>query len=408
MDAAEPRTKVMMACSTLHIGGAESVAASLAQTIDTTRFELTVCYLKENGIVGDAIAAAGVELVPIPGFRPGGTDRTTSLKLLRLVRRKRIQVLHTHDVHGLIDATICRRLTPSLRHVHTLHFGNYPQRDRASALAERICWRSPDALVAVGHAQAEAIRKYYGIPIDRLRVIWNGAIDPDLDKARDLPPGVPAGNSPVILSVSTLIEQKGLPHLLAAARLLAERGQDFTLVLAGHGHLRSALEELAGSLGISDRVQFLGWVPDAAKRILPTCDVFVQSSLWEAMSVVVLEAMAAAKPVVVTHVGENPHVVLDGHSGLVVAPGDPEALADALAKLLRDPGYAIGLGRAARDRYLGLFTVRTMVDAYERLYEDLAGGTLIPMNNERLSGPRRPGTGSAARQAVCRPAERNQ
>lgn len=363
-----------MACSTLHIGGAESVAASIAQTIDTKRFALTVCYLKENGIVGDAIANAGVELVPIPGFQPGGTDRTTSLKLLRLIRRKRIQVLHTHDVHGLMDATICRRLTPSLRHVHTLHFGNYPQRDRASARAERICWRSPDALVAVGHAQAAAVCKYYGIPVDRLRVIWNGAIDPASDKALHLSPG-PRANGPVILSVSTLIEQKGLPHLLAAAKLLAERGQDFTLILAGHGHLRPALEELARSLGISDRVRFLGWVPDAAKRILPTCDVFVQSSLWEAMSVVVLEAMAAARPVVVTAVGENPHVVLDGESGLVVAPGDPGALADALAKVLQDPGYASALGRAARDRYLHLFTVRTMVEAYQRLYEDLARGT---------------------------------
>ena len=364
-----------MACSTLHIGGAESVAASLAKTLDRSRFELTVCYLKENGIVGDSLATAGVELLPIPGFRPGGTDRTTSLKLLRLIRRKRIQVLHTHDVHGLMDATICRRLMPSLRHVHTLHFGNYPQRDRASARAERLCWRSPDALVAVGHAQADAVRNYYGIPADRLRIIWNGAIDPasDID-GRDPPVSLPAVSRPMILSVSTLIEQKGIPHLLAAAKLLADQGLAFTLVLAGHGHLRPALEALAGSLGISERVRFLGWVRDAAKRILPTCDVFVQSSLWEAMSVVVLEAMASSRPMVVTSVGENPHVVHDRVSGLIVAPDSPQALADALAMLLRDPGFASKLGQAARDRYLSHFTVDSMVGAYEGLYKDLANG----------------------------------
>lgn len=368
------RTRVLIACSTLHIGGAEAVAACLAEGIDTSKFEVTACYLKENGVVGESMLANGVDLVPIPGFRPGGQDRLTSIKLMRLVRRRAIEVLHTHDVHGLMDGTICRRLNPRLRHVHTFHFGNYPLRDHASARAERICWRSPDALVAVGHAQADALRSMYGIPDGRLRVIWNGI--PDLTPAApcEVSARINGGSRPVIASISTLIEQKGLPQLLEAAKILKDEGLAFRLVVAGQGVLRPSLEQRAQELGLAGHIEFLGWVTDAARRVLPACDIFVQSSLWEAMSVVVLEAMAAGKPMVVTRVGENAHAVVDGTSGLVVSPGDSRALAEGIARLLRNPGEAQSFAAEARRRYLAHFTSKPMMAAYESLYADLAAG----------------------------------
>lgn len=362
-----------MACSTLHIGGAEGVAACLAEHVDRDRFEMTACYLKENGVVGEKMTAAGVRLVPIPGFRPGRQDRLTSLKLMRLIRQQGIQILHTHDVHGLMDATICRRMVPRLRHIHTFHYGNYPERDRSSARAERICWRSADALVAVGHAQAAAICDLYQIPPDRVRIIWNGVDDPSPSPVDELRERILAAPRPVILSVSTLIEQKGIKQLLLAAQILKAHGQEFRLIIAGHGHLREGLEAQAHALGIAERVEFLGWVPNAASRILSACDVFVQSSLWEAMSVVVLEAMAAARPMVVTRVGDNAHVVVDDECGLLAPPGDAEVLARSLARLLNDAAYAAKLGAAARQRYLAHFTVGPMVSAYEALYSEVMG-----------------------------------
>jgi len=276
--------RLLFVNSTLHIGGAERITEVLAGRVDKRRIRVAVCFLKECGTIGDAMVRAGVDLVPAPGLTPGSVDRLTSLKLRRLIRERGIEVLHTHDVHGLIDATICRRLMPSLRHVHTFHFGNYPHRDAFSQRAERLCWRSPDALVAVGHEQAAAIRDLYGIPTDRLRVIWNGVEEPLSVLGCGFRAHLRAGSPPVILSISTLIEQKGIDHLLRAARILRENGLKFRLVIAGHGHLRASLEQLASELGLGEYVEFLGWVPDAAQRILPVCDVFVQSSLWEAMS----------------------------------------------------------------------------------------------------------------------------
>lgn len=369
--AASP-VRLLLTCSTLHIGGAERVAACLAKHVDRRRFDVSACYLRENGVIGESMLARGVDLVPVPGLRPGEPDRLTSLKLMRLVRERKIQVLHTHDVHGLMDASICRRAMPGIRHVHTFHFGNYPNRDRARQRVERLLWRSPDALVAVGHAQAEAIRSLYGIPPDRLRVIWNGVEDPTPTAESEIRAKDLAGQLPVIVSISTLIEQKGIGHLLEASRTLRDNGLAFRLVIVGHGDLRAALEQKSRDLRIDDCVEFLGWVPDAAKLVLPSCDVFVQSSLWEAMSIVVLEAMAAARPMVVTRVGENSHAIVDGESGLLVPPADTDALAMALARLLTDRAMARRLGASARQRYLDRFTIRPMIDAYESIYYDLA------------------------------------
>jgi glycosyltransferase involved in cell wall biosynthesis len=153
--------------------------------------------------------------------------------------------------------------------------------------------------------------------------------------------------------------------------MLKQSGENFHLVLAGHGALKEVLQQRARALGLDEHVKFLGWVSEASRKLMPVCDIFVQSSLWEAMSVVVLEAMAAGKPMTVTTVGENPHVVLNEETGLTVPPGDARALADSLRRLLRDERLRESLGRAARRRYEEHFTNAHMVRAHESLYTEL-------------------------------------
>jgi glycosyltransferase involved in cell wall biosynthesis len=366
----ERRTRLLIVNSTLHIGGAEQVAATLAERVDSARFDVSVCYLKQNGLIGEQMARAGVKLEPIPGIRPGRADYFSSLKLRRHIASNDIDIVHTHDVHGLIDATICRLTRPSLRHVHTFHYGKYPQRSAGFRRIERALWRFPDALVAVGHEQAAAIRGLYRIPRARLRVLWNGVDDPATGAVEPLT--LEADGVPAIVSVSTMFPQKGLEHLVDAAALLRDGGQRFRLFIAGGGPLDAPLRERVSRLNLGELVRFIGWVPQASSRLLPSADIFVQSSLWEAMSIVALEAMAAGKAMVVTAVGENPHVVLDGRTGLVVPAGDPAALAAGLARMLADPGLRTACGAAARARYLEHFTTRHMTAAYESLYRELA------------------------------------
>ena len=143
------------------------------------------------------------------------------------------------------------------------------------------------------------------------------------------------------------------------------------LLIAGDGHLRESLTNRCRELGLERHVQFLGWVPDASSRLLPAGEIFVQSSLWEAMSIVVLEAMASGKAMVVTSVGENTRVVIPEESALVVPPADPAALAEALRRLLRDPAMRVRLGKEAQSRYERYFTVGHMTRSYEALYKRL-------------------------------------
>jgi glycosyltransferase involved in cell wall biosynthesis len=364
-----------MVNSTLHIGGAEQVAATLSASLNPREFDVSACYLKEPGLVADQMLRSGVELVALPGLIPGRKDYLTSLKLRRLINDRGIQIIHTHDIHGMIDGAICRLSMRGVRHVHTFHFGNYPHRRTRHKLIEGGLWRVPDALIAVGHTQAAAIRKMYGIPEKRLRVLWNGVDDPALVDRNGEFESLTVPGVPLIGSISTLITQKGLEFLLEAAALLRDSGERFQLVVAGHGVLKEPLQEQARRLRLTDHVRFLGWVSEASRKLLPVCDIFVQSSLWEAMSVVVLEAMAAAKPMVVTTVGENPHVVLAGETGITVPPANAQALADALRRLLRDPALRAKLGGAARNRYEALFTTRHMIQAHEALYAELANAT---------------------------------
>jgi glycosyltransferase involved in cell wall biosynthesis len=371
-DSAAPAIRLLMVNSTLHIGGAERVAASLATHIDRTRLDVSACYLKQAGLMAQEMLRDGVDLQPVPGLAPGRRDYFTFLKLRALIRARGIEVIHTHDVRGLVDGALCRLISPRLRHVHTFHYGNYPERTATSRRIERALWRVPDALIAVGHEQARAIRGLYGIPASRLRVIWNGVEDPFTRAVAGAPPGFTAGEVPIIASVSTLTPQKGLHHLLDAAALLAGSGRRFRLVMAGSGGLMESLQEQSRRLGLTGHVEFLGWVPGAPARVLPACDIFVQSSLWEAMSVVVLEAMAAGKPMVVTAVGENSHVVAAGQSGLIVPPADPAALAASLGLLLDDAQLRARIGRQARARYQEFFTLRHMIGAHESLYAELA------------------------------------
>lgn len=389
-DSPHPRPApphVLQVNSTLHIGGAERVASLLTRYVDRDKFHVTSCYLKGIGEIGEEMLAAGTTVVPVPGLQEGRRDYGTSLKLRKHIRSTGAAIIHTHDIHGLIDGSLCRISMPGMRHVHTFHFGDYRNRAPRHGRLERILWRVPDAIVAVGHVQSAALSACYRIPPSRIRVIWNGVEksetkSPQPSLASHLPPGIP-----VIASISTITRQKGLNDLLKAAADLKQSGERFRLLVAGDGPLRSTLLEESRRLGLADTVQFLGWVTEASSKLLPLCDIFVQSSLWEAMSVVVLEAMAAGKPLVVTAVGENPHIISDGETGLIVPPADHQRLAGALRTLLRDRELAARLGQAARVRHAQRFTTAHMVSAYETLYRELLMKRIEPERGRPESRP---------------------
>ena len=364
---------LLILASSLCIGGAETVIRHLAMSIDPTRFKVRVRYTKQAGQIGEELEAAGVDVARLDGVRPGEVDYLTSVKLGKAIRRDRIDVVHTHTPDGLVDAMLCRRVMPRLRVLHTFHFGNYPHTRPRIMWMERICSRLVDRIVAVGEAQREQIRKVYSLRDDAIGTVWNGVYLSDKTGDPAFRARVGSEGKLLIGTIATLIPQKGLFDLMRTARKVKDAGIDATFAICGEGRLRPELEALRAELGLEDTVAMPGWVNSAADTALPLFDIFFQPSLWEAMSVVTLEAMAAAKPVVVTAVGEAPRFVEHGVDGVVVPPTDVDQMAEALIALARDPAKRERMGAAARRKVEASFTVRHMADAYERIYEELAG-----------------------------------
>jgi len=152
--------------------------------------------------------------------------------------------------------------------------------------------------------------------------------------------------------------------------LLLERVPFTHVVIAGGGDLEEYLRDLASEVGVADRVHVLGPRKDVP-ALMHAIDVFAMPSIWEGFGLVLLEAMAAGRPIVASRVATIPEVVVDGETGLLVPAGDPVALADALAQLAHDPALARRLGEAGRERLRQHFSIEKMVGDTELLYREL-------------------------------------
>jgi glycosyltransferase involved in cell wall biosynthesis len=172
--------------------------------------------------------------------------------------------------------------------------------------------------------------------------------------------------------LAVLEERKGIEFLLEAAEHLQSQGVRLKWLIGGNGSLREKLENKARALGLGDSVTFLGFV-SKPEEFLRGIDIFVMPSLFEGLGVAALEAMAAGKPVVATRVGGLAESVLEGQTGLLVAPRDGRAIADALAKLIADSLTARDMGMRGRQRVLEKFTLKQMAAQNEAYYYEVLG-----------------------------------
>jgi len=367
------KKNVLLLVDSVSGGGAELVASYLCRNISQDKFNVSICYLKEKGYRGEELESESFNVFGIYDMGTTISKYTTFLLLKKAVRLRAIDIIHSHSTGPLIDACFCRLVYPKVRVVHTFHFGNYPNLKKKYLLMEKIFSKVPDRLVAVGNEQKESIIKTFNIPKDQITTVWNGVEDPKKGVAdSNLLESLPKGKA-ILGSLSTFIPQKGLDYLLDVAVVLKQKRNDFIILIIGDGPLRPDLEKRCNQLNLSDIVFFLGWVKDAPSRILPLFDIFVQSSLWEAMSMVILEAMAAGKPIVATEVGENRHVIKHGASGFLSPPRDISAMAGYVEQLLNNVDIRNGMGLKARETFERDFTVDLMARRYEQVYDEVLG-----------------------------------
>ncbi|MES9832893.1 MAG: glycosyltransferase family 4 protein [Candidatus Thiodiazotropha sp. DIVDIV] len=371
MSNAENRKKsILITISAITGGGAEHVVEHLCNTLDSSKFDIHCGYFKERGERGDALAAKGVKVVRLTDSDESKTDYFSFLSMRKYCKEHNIQLVHAHDIHAMVNGALMKLTMPSIKLLYTFHFGNYPNIDKNKYYFEKVFTRIPDQLIAVGTRQASQISSTYNISENRIKTIYNGVHDYSMTKQ----PSNENENGGKITfgSLSTLTTQKGIEILIDAVEILNKKHPGkFSMVIVGDGDLKEKLTALSHDKNLDDVITFAGWVRDANINMLPNFDVFVQSSRWEAMSVVILEAMSASKPIVATNVGEN-HVVLENEkTALIVPPNDPKQLADAMERVLEDKELRDRLGANARQRFGDNYTVEKMAENYEHLFSSM-------------------------------------
>lgn len=360
----------------MQVAGAEVLVKEIIERLGA-RIEPTVFCLDGIGPLGEQLRAAGTEVVCL-GRKPG-RDWGVAWRLAREVRRRDVGVLHAHQYtpffYAALAAPLAGRRRP--RVILTEHGRHFP--DKVSpfrrAVNRMVFDRLADAVNAVCGFSARSLCQVDGFAGGRIVVIENGIAAERYTPVADREAlrrrlGLGPGRS-YIANVARLHPVKDQATLLHAFARLAGVHRDVDLLLVGDGPLRSDLTELANRLGLGERVRFLG-VRSDVPDLLRAVDIFALTSVSEAASLTLLEAMAAGLPVVVTAVGGNPEIVRHGREGLLVRRGDAEEMAGAFRQLLDDPRSAATLGQAGRERIWQRYRLERTVERYARLYEQLS------------------------------------
>jgi glycosyltransferase involved in cell wall biosynthesis len=359
-------------------GGPEKTILNSPRFLEPSGYRNLCAYLHAPADPGAAVlrqraADRGAPFVSVPDRGPW--DWRVPLDLLSLCRRERVAVWHGHDYKTNALGLLLWRFW-KMRLVTTLHgWVHHTGRTPLYYAVDRWCLPRYELVICVSADLHEAALKC-GVRPERCVLVENGIdteeyrrrLSVEEAKARC---GVPAGRL-VVGAVGRLSAEKGFDRLIRVADRLLKAGVDLELWIAGAGGLEGELRELARSVGCEERVRLLGYRSDTID-LYQAMDVFALSSLREGLPNVLLEAMALRVPVVSTRIAGIPRLVADGENGLLVGPGDDDALVAALADLLASPDLRARLADAGRATVEERFSFARRMDRVRRLYDGLLG-----------------------------------
>jgi glycosyltransferase involved in cell wall biosynthesis len=373
------RIRVLYVLDNFQIGGTELNAVRTAERLDRARFEIHALCFRAEGPLRKRYEAAGVPVAifPIPGlFSPRAPARGAAFA--RFVRSGDFAIVHAHDRNAnIFVAPWARLLTPASVIVSRrwwTEIGPLPHR-----LAARLAFRVAHRVLVNSPALVGRVESAERVPRGRIVVVSN-FVDDEAFAAP--PPGfieetrAELGLAPEHVTIGIVANLRAVKNhalLLDAVGRIAPRWPRLRVVLVGDGELRGDLVAQAQRLGIAAQVVFAGYRPQHPS-FHHLFDVSVLTSHREGFPNVIVEAMAAGRAVVSTTVGGVADAVVHGENGLLVPPGEPDALAAALEMLLNDPARRRGMGAAGRRLAEKRFSARPALNQLEALYETLAGG----------------------------------
>ena len=384
MNSSKQRLKICYIIDNLSFRGGERVFAQLATGLDPAQYDVTVAC-SPGGPFVEFLEAANIRVVPFnmrPQFNPIALIRLTAF-----LRQEQFDIIHCQgrgDPYGRVAATLAGAplIISTAAAIVSRYWVSSRLRKLMYWLIDRVTDRMVDHWLVLNQLSVEVLCQDHHISPTKISIIPNGIeverydpylsgsagqqINPlrirqELKLERDVP---------LIGAVGRLAWEKGFSYLLDAMPAVLATHPEAHLLIAGNGELETELKEQAQRLGIAHRCHFLGFRKDIPD-ILAALDLFVLSSLIEGMPMVMLEAMAASKPIVATKIPGAVDVLEDGVDGLLVGKEDAQALASAINQLLADHSQAQRLGEAARRKALGEYTVERMVERTRQLYHDL-------------------------------------
>lgn len=382
------RTRVLHVITRLIVGGAQENTLASVLRVDPERFESRLWIGPQAGSEGSLLAEAkrlGVEPVILPDLiRPlhPFRDARALARMTGMLKRDRIDILHTHSSKAGILGRMAARAAGVPVVVHTVHGWGFhdhmhPVLRGAYIGAERICRRWTDRLVAVsertvrigleagiGKKEDYAVIRS-GIPLDRFH--------PDPVSRATVRRELGAGDGEVLIgSVGRLSPQKNPADFVRVAARIAGRNERARFLYIGDGPLREETEALARSLGLNDRIRFLGLRTDVPD-LLRAMDIFLLTSLWEGLPRTIPQALATGVPVIAYEVSGIGEILLEGRNGHLLPRGDAEGMAEAAIRLAEDDALRAVLSRRALEEFDLSFSEDAMIRDLEDLYAGLAG-----------------------------------
>jgi len=370
MAESDARTVVAHVVVNLDIGGLERVVLNIIRNIDKNRFRSVLVCLRDGGPLLDELDRDRVHVYPLN--KSDSLDYWLFMKLTRILRQEKADVVHCHNFGPLIYGSVAGRLAGA-RVVYTAH-GKYSSARLARKRSLKL--GRIDRVVTVSEDSRRVAIEQAGQDPARVETLINGVDVAEFvtrglrDRVREQL-GV-APDAPVFGIVARLTAVKDHAMLLRAfARVRAVRG-DAVLLVIGDGELEDELKQSVSAGNFQGSVRMLGARRDVA-QLLEAMDVFVLSSYSEGLSITLLEASASGLPIVATNTGGNPEVVADRETGLIVPVQDERAMADAMLWMIDNPQRAHAMGTAGRERVERCFSIATMVTRYEEIYSEVTG-----------------------------------
>ncbi len=365
-------------------GGAQENTFHTVRLANRERFDVDLISGPTSGAEGsieDAVRAAGIEILREPDLVRNAAplrDRRALHSLERRLREEQYDIVHTHTSKAGYLGRLAADHAGAPIIVHTPHghiFGGYFSRPVTwfYTMLERHAARVTDRFIALTQRGIEEHLKQHIGRREQWRAIFSGIdiapFDAAIERRAATRQALGIREDEILVGgVGRLEPVKGFTYFVEAAHAAAYAMPGLKFILAGDGSLRDKLEQQAEALGA--RMQFLGLrhdVPD----LMAALDIFVLPSLNEGMGRVLLEAGAAGAPSVATAVGGVPDIIVDGKTGVLVAPREPAALARAILELAHDASLRTSMGGAARARIAPAYSIESMVRQIEDVYEEL-------------------------------------